>query len=265
MNRSPRVRPDGDAAEHLPGGAGADAQDDLSRLLAAVSAPAHPDELAGEEAAMSAFRAHHAGRSYPAGQLGSTAGQRSVPATVAKFLTVKVAIVSALTVAATGGVALAATTGALPGALGGDRWAGAPARQHGTPRPSVPTGTASTGSPQESPHDLCRTYQIRTSEGEGGMLDDPQFGTLIEAAGGRNEVAGYCVGLLGPADVDEPEPPASADPSGPPNGRPGHPTGKPSYPPGKPTAPPNKPDKPGSGPPTAQQSGRPTAQPNNRS
>ena len=131
MSRFPRLRSDRDPAEPLRGGAGADSQDDLARLLAAVSAPAHPNELTLEEAAMSAFRAHHAGQVRP------PAGRRSVLATVAKFLTVKVALASAVAVAATGGVALAATTGALPDALGGARWTGTPARQHTTPHPSA--------------------------------------------------------------------------------------------------------------------------------
>ncbi|MGC4745209.1 hypothetical protein ACLQ28_06045 [Micromonospora sp. DT201] len=259
MSRSPRVSSDGDAAERRPGGAGADAQDELSRLLAVLSAPAHPDELAGEEAVMSAFLSHHAS------QVRQGAGRRSVPATVAKFVTVKVALATALAVAATGGVAFAATSGALPDALGGDRWTPS-SRQHSTPKPSVPAGTAPIGSSPKSPHDLCRSYRVRTSEGAAGTLDDPQFRTLIEAAGGRNEVPRYCDGLLGPADDSQQSKP-SADPPGSSNGKPGHPTGKPTSVPGEPAEPPGlsgKPDRPGAGPPSAsptRQSGRPTAQP----
>jgi hypothetical protein len=48
------------AAEQLLGGSGAvpDAGE-LARVLAAASAPARDSELAGEQAAMAAFEAHH--------------------------------------------------------------------------------------------------------------------------------------------------------------------------------------------------------------
>ena len=81
------------------------------------------------------------------------------------------------------------------------------------------------------------------------MLDDPRFRALIDAAGSRNDVAGYCDALLtGEDDGDQGSP--TVGESGPPDGkpadpsgRPAHPTGKPTYPPGKPTYPPGKPDK----------------------
>ncbi|RKR90435.1 hypothetical protein BDK92_4808 [Micromonospora pisi] len=259
MSRFVRGRSVRDGGEGWPGGAGTGPQDDLARLLAAVSGSAHPDELAGEEAAISAFRAHHAG------QLRPPAARRSVPASVARYVTVKVALASALAVAATGGVALAATTGAIPDALGGARWGGAPARPHVTPRPSESNGPGGAGPASTAPRDWCRSYQARTSEGESDMLDDPQFRALVAVAGGRNEVAGYCAGLLG-GDADGGPP--GADRSQPAEGRSAHPTGKPSYPPGKPTDLPGKPDKPGGGPLTStpgHQPGRPTPQPNNRS
>ena len=260
MSRFPRRRPDRVPAERVRGGAGAHSQDDLARLLAAGSASAHPHELAGEEAVMSAFRKHHVGQARP------QARRRLVPTTVAKFLTVKVALASTVAVAATGGVALAATTGALPESLGGARWTGTPARPHATPQPSTPAGARATGSPTSSPSDLCRAYRARAGEIEGGMLDDPLFQSLIEVAGGRNDVAGYCDALLTPEDDGDQRPPAPGG-SGPPDGKPAHPTGKPTNLPGKPTSLPGRPDKPAGGPATAtpaDQSGLPMGQPDNR-
>jgi hypothetical protein len=228
--------------------------DDLARLLAAASTPAHPDELSGEPVVLSAFRAHHEGR------IRRPPGRRSVPAALAvRFLTVKVALASVLAVAATGGVALAATTGVLPDALVGAGWTGTPARPHSTSAPQV--GVAATPSPTPAPRDLCRAYRDRTSESEGGMLDDPHFRTLIEVAGGRADVPGYCDALLaGDGAVVPPTAGGSAEPSDQPARR----TGKPSYPPGKPTSlPGNQPSYP-PGKPSSLPGNRPTDRPGNK-
>src|SRR5918992_1805273 len=81
-------------------------QDPLTAFLAAAAGPARDDELAGEEAAVTAFRAAR----------GAARTRRRLR--IAQVLTVKAAVALGLTATAAGGVALAAGTGALPGPLG---------------------------------------------------------------------------------------------------------------------------------------------------
>jgi hypothetical protein len=101
---SPRISRN--AAERLlDGHAGADS-DPLARVLAAAAAPARDSELAGEQMAVAAFEAHHL--------VPVAAPQKRHKSMLAKLLTVKV-LFSSFAVCATGGVAVAASTGALTG------------------------------------------------------------------------------------------------------------------------------------------------------
>src|SRR5579863_5561020 len=97
------------SAEHLlDGRAGSTdlAQDPLVRVLAAATAPGREAELGGEAAAVAAFEAHHLSpvSIHRRGQM--------IKSPLAKLLTVK-ALAAALAVCVTGGVAVAAGTGAL--------------------------------------------------------------------------------------------------------------------------------------------------------
>jgi len=94
------------AEQLLRGGrpAGADA---VSDLLTAASAPAGAGELAGEQAALAAFRS---ARLAPAPQPRRPSMLKTA---LAKVLTVKIAA-AAVTATAAGGIALAAATGNLP-------------------------------------------------------------------------------------------------------------------------------------------------------
>ncbi|MFE9425502.1 hypothetical protein ACFYNO_21330 [Kitasatospora sp. NPDC006697] len=129
-NRSRRI--DRDTAEQLlggdavgaPGGTGA-----LSRLLDAAAAPAAEHELAGEEAAVAAFReAARLGPSRP-----TLPAQRSRPMAACAPRRVPGrrlgarAAVAAIAVTALGGVAVAAG-GGMPALLGGDEPAALPAQ-----------------------------------------------------------------------------------------------------------------------------------------
>jgi hypothetical protein len=248
MSTSPRRRIDRETAERLLSGVGADGHDDLARLLTAASAPARPAELAGEATAIAAFRNRRPGPTRPPRRrsLLRTAYARS-------SRTVKVALASAIVVAATGGVALAATTGALPGPLGNViRSDNPPSR----PAPPPPPADRITESPSASASaaDLCRAYGDASPQERDRLLDGPRFGTLIEAAGGRDRITAYCTDLLGTGG--ESTAPPSTGQSADPTGKPAHPTGKPAHPTGKPAHPTGKPDKPSVGPPTA----RPTRQ-----
>src|SRR3984885_9559520 len=98
------------AAEQLLGGAvvpGA-GSDSLSRVLAAAAAPGHEPELAGEAKAVAAFQTRHL--------VSVTTPRRGqmIKSPVAKLLTAK-ALAAALAGFVAGGVALAPSTGAVPG------------------------------------------------------------------------------------------------------------------------------------------------------
>ncbi|MBO2464640.1 hypothetical protein [Actinomadura violacea] len=95
-------------AERLLGGAPAapgDGHDALRALLSAAAGPARPGELHGEDAAAAAFRAVQA----------RPAPRRSRWAALPRYATVKVAVVAVTLAAFGGGVAVAASTGHLPG------------------------------------------------------------------------------------------------------------------------------------------------------
>jgi hypothetical protein len=86
--------------------------DQLVSVLAAAAAPGHDDELAGEQMAVAAFEANH---------LASVANfrrEQMIKSPLAKILTVKI-LASVLVVGASGGVALAASTGTFSGSGSG--------------------------------------------------------------------------------------------------------------------------------------------------
>jgi len=139
------------AAEQLLDGAAGRGQgteagpDQLVSVLAAAAAPGHDGELAGEQMAVAAFEANH---------LASVANfrrEQMIKSPLAKILTVKV-LASVLAVGASGGVALAASTGTFSGgpgsgsgpASGGSSVAAPVTPPAGALQPSVPdSGSAS--------------------------------------------------------------------------------------------------------------------------
>ncbi|TNC26894.1 hypothetical protein [Amycolatopsis alkalitolerans] len=220
-------------------------RDALSELLSAAAAPATEGELAGEQAALAAFRAAHP---VPVLQPRRTS---MIKTTLAKLLTVKVAAVAAGAVAA-GGVALAATTGTLAPHSGGSTPAPA-ATSHApdvAPTPQNDQSVAgqdkqtgaggSDATPSPSLIGLCQAYTAGAGSDHGKALDNPAFSVLITTAGGRDKVAQYCTGLLsdhGKPETTHPAAPSAADkrptethptgapathPSGPPETRPSH-------------------------------------------
>jgi hypothetical protein len=94
--------------QHAANFAGPRGRRRLVALIAAAKVSARPGELAGEEAVMAAFRVHAA--------KPPIAARRSAKATLARLLTIKVGALCAA-VLGVGGVALAASTGSLPGPL----------------------------------------------------------------------------------------------------------------------------------------------------
>ncbi|MBP2319762.1 hypothetical protein JOF56_000147 [Kibdelosporangium banguiense] len=189
-----------------------DGSDALNGLLAAASAPARLGELAGEEAAVAAFRA---ARLADAGQ---PRRQSMLKVALAKMLTVKIAATVVATLAV-GGVAVAAVTGSLP-------------NQDPTPAPPVPPstwtdtvpGNSSGGVPGGAPNatgkndkdkntqpdkpngdqnpapspsfdGLCNALTAGNKADHGKALENPAFTELIKQAGGKDKVLAFCVDL----------------------------------------------------------------------
>jgi hypothetical protein len=178
--------------------------DPLARLLAAAATPARPGELAGEDAAVSAFRQANLGR--------APRRRTRMRTAFAKLATAKVALAAALALGG-GGIALAAGGGHLPGGAGSNQQAStrpeqnshdpAPATTKAASRPRPeqtahqPVGpSAANGSPSPNLHGLCTAYTAQVHNNPGKALDNPAFTALILAAGGKDQVAGYCATLL---------------------------------------------------------------------
>jgi hypothetical protein len=236
----------------------------LSALLAAAASPAAAGEFAGEGAALAEFRA---------ASLSTVPSPRrrhlTVKTALANLLTAKLAAAAAVAATATGGVALAAATGHLsgsthpaahpvavtsvagatddPGETPGTESGGAPATEAAESRD---TGGSATPSP--SLVGLCRAFQAGATDNPGKALQNPAFSVLVSTAGGADNVAAFCLEMVGPAvshtghgrmsgaPVSHPVGPPAGHP-GPPSplpggGRSGHPTGAPvSHPTGAPT------------------------------
>lgn len=208
----------------------------LAALLAAASAPGRPDELAGEAAAMAAFRAQ--------------------PQTVRRWslrraLTIKVAAVVAATVAA-GGVALASGTGLLPLPFLPGKIGPIPSSTDGpagrSPVPGHTTNPAP-APPNDALHALCVEYQKKTADQKQKDLKGKHFEELVKAAGDAVNVEAFCVRVL----AATPTPSKSRAEDGPGNGNPdngGQDAGQP-----RPTTPPTM-------PPAAPPAAPPTGPPN---
>ncbi|WP_433829035.1 hypothetical protein ACQP2E_06980 [Actinoplanes sp. CA-015351] len=200
----------------------------LADVLSAAKAPATDRELAGEAAAMAAFRV--------AAHSPDTVITRRNP--MLKLLSLKVAAAAFATTATVGGVALAASTGTIPNPI----FASSSAKpSHSKASPSVsphpkpssayprPSGSASgpaSGSP--SPKrlaDLCKEFDGRDSDGRREALDDDHFGDLVKKAGRKDRVERFCFDFGKPRPSGsfsgKPQVSVSARPGGNPGGYPG--------------------------------------------
>ena len=161
----------------------------LAGVLRAAAAPAHPGELAGEEAAVAAFRQAALVETAPA----RPSAFRRV---LTKVLTVKAAV--AIAVVGSAGVVLAASGGVLP-----TPWSVVPPADQGPASTTAPAAPATTGNPATEPDSsarpapragepavlgLCRAY----AAGDAEQRADPKFRRLVAAAGGADGVAEYC-------------------------------------------------------------------------
>jgi hypothetical protein len=154
----------------------------LARLLAAASAPAAAEELAGEQAALAEFAAMM--QSHP------TSPNRRRAAVPSRLFSVKAAAAVLAAVLSIGGVA-AAATGLLPGQ----------AQRAADQAPST-TATRAAGHglgdaavvdlPAAAKTGLCRAWQAGQGADHGRRADSPAFQALAAAAGGADNVAAYC-------------------------------------------------------------------------
>ncbi|MEW2384392.1 hypothetical protein AB0873_20195 [Micromonospora sp. NPDC047707] len=233
-------RMDPDIVERLLDGTAVDPTDRWHALvpfLSAVRAAPAPGELTGEAAAV---------RAYQMALLGTPVAipERRRGFALAGFGG-RAALVGLL-LAGTGGAALAAAGGALPNPLRPSTPSvtpspSTPATPDATgtgPRPAPPTGGAARPDPDASVVGLCRAYRAGAGDNPGQALDNPVFGDLVAAAGGRDEVTGYCDRVLAGKPSDGP----SATPTGRHRNQPtARPTGRATQPPaavpGQPTAP----------------------------
>ncbi|MEV7936706.1 hypothetical protein AB0O82_11230 [Kitasatospora sp. NPDC088264] len=222
-NRSRRI--DRDAAEHLLGGAvggppaGQDASltgpdggpGPLARILAAAAAPATADELAGEQAALTAFREARLTSDLV---VTTPVRRRSMAtATLARAFSTK-ATAAVLGATALCGVAVAAGTGNLPSPLGG----GSGAPEHALAAAGGPSGSApgtasadaSAGSSATSPDSAAPgTPSVRPSGGGSasggpqlvGPSTAPKPGTPSADTDGDGDVEGHGARPLAPGLV----------------------------------------------------------------
>ena len=238
MSKRRSERIDRRTAERLLRGAPVDVPDALAGLLAAAAAPPRDGELGGEPAVLAAFEA---ARHVP---IPPPRSPSMIKLTFAKLLTAKVAAAAAA-IFAVGGVATAAATGALPLPAGGSAPAtstsshpaatGSPSTRVAAHTPAGDTRAEHEPSPSPSLTGLCHAYTAGNKAEHGKALDNPAFTALIQAAGDKTKVDGYCTTLVKdePAKPvhpsDSPEPTAAPGQSGDDHGTDAdHPSGAPS-------------------------------------
>jgi hypothetical protein len=176
----------------------------LVRLLAAATAPAAPEELAGEHLAMATFAA-------VMGSHPPTLSPRRT-AVPRKVLTIKAAAAALVAVLSLGGVAAAAggllADQASPVADQAAATTGADAATHGLGRATAANlgGSADAGSAEGQGRaeavgpdatgaarvGLCRAWQAGQGADHGSRMDAVAFRALAEAAGGADNIAAYC-------------------------------------------------------------------------
>lgn len=221
----------------------------VAHVLAAATGSAEEAELAGEHTAAAVFRAASVADS-PTSRRPSM-----IRTTVTKLLAAKLLAATAVAAAATGGLALAATTGALPTpsghthpavtpSSGGHDGAGGPgAHASGL---DVGAGSSSaavhaSATPSPSLVGLCRAYQAGATRNPGHAAHNPAFTALATAAGGTDGIGAYCTALIGAPSshpTGAPTSHATGEPTDHPTGAPSsHPTGAPTdHPTGRPSS-----------------------------
>jgi hypothetical protein len=210
----------------------------LARLLAAATALAAPEELAGEQRAMATFAAVMRSR------LPTLVPRRT--AVARKVLTMKAAAAGLVAVLSVGGVA-AAASGLLPDQASpvadqAPATTAADAAAHGLGKAAGANlgGSANAGSADGQGREsavgpdatgaaragLCRAWPAGQGGDHGRRMDAVAFQALVTAAGGADQVAAYCKDATTGASTDDhgnsqASPPSSGPPADP--GRPADP------------------------------------------
>ena len=193
------------AGTELPAGAAAELEA-VAGVLAALRAQPGGDEMAGEAAAIAAFRDRF---SVPASSPRRSHRRRPILRT--SPLGAKVAAAAAIAVVSLGAAATtAAFAGALPDALQqfAHRTIGAPAVHRGAPtaeRHSKPTaghlaGRAAQAGPKALGHaafGLCTAYEHATAHGRAAHKA-VAFRRLVRIAGGAQKVQAFCAAVRHP-------------------------------------------------------------------
>jgi hypothetical protein len=201
------------------------AVDPLANLVAAVRAPAQPNELVGLDAALAAFSAAPGVAESP---------EENIPmlkSVAGRLLALKILAVAAGTAAA-GGVAYAAVNGNLdspngnssavatdgsdaPGSSGADSSAPGSDDSSSLPGSGSETEPSESGSGSESDEPsksaspspslkgLCTAWLAHPRD-IAKVSTNPAFSVLIKAAGGPDAVNGYCTALIASAHPTHP-------------------------------------------------------------
>jgi hypothetical protein len=171
----------------------------VARLLAAATAPASPEELAGEPEVLAEFAA--VVPSHPPTLIPRRATMPS------KLFSVKAAAAVLAAVLSIGGVA-AAATGLLPGQAQpvADQASSTTTAARGLGEAAVADldGAAKTG--------LCRAWQAGQGNDNGRRAESPAFRALAVAAGGADNVAAYCKQITARGSADRQGRPAATGP-----------------------------------------------------
>ncbi|WP_157411106.1 hypothetical protein [Actinoplanes rectilineatus] len=203
--------------------------DGLAQVLRAAQAPGRPHELAGEDAAVAAFRA--------AGHAPGDARIRRRSTILTRLLSLKVAAAAFATTATIGGVALAAGTGTFSAAppasspvsdlASAGREAGQEAKREaagqkatgpetaGLGTASATPGPSATATPQRLAQ-LCTEFTGQDEQERDRALDAGYYGELVDRAGERDEVGRFCGDLRrdGTPDATRSAAPRTSDPAG---------------------------------------------------
>jgi hypothetical protein len=205
--------------------------DALAQLMNAARARGVRADTAGLQATMSAF-----GRlSYAPANANTSRRPSLIKTAAAKLAAAKLLLLTGAAVAATGGIALAATTGNLPNPLPHSTRAATTASAavisgaeesaaHLSQSPATGS-SASSGHPSAVPSPsligLCHSWLARPHT-QGNADTNPAFTVLVTTAGGITSVDAYCTTLLAATPTDSSTSPTEVETS------PSHPTGKPS-------------------------------------
>lgn len=197
MNTSHSRRISRNAAEQLLDGQAGPDSDRLTRVLAAATAPVRAGELSGEQMAVAAFEANHL--------VPVATSHREHNSMLARLLTAKV-LVTSLAAFATGGVALAASTGAMSGPGSAPATASPPAAAS-TPSslfPSASPAPVSTGSAQPGgavfPQPSSPAQDSPSASPAGSSLPKTAAALCQALAGDVTSVSG---GALSPSGMEQ--------------------------------------------------------------